>query len=853
MAIKSFSFKVDFITKNSLCMAHVKQNDNAIFNIYLTQQGQALDLTGQQIRLFVRKPDGKLVVQETGITVVDAKGGAIRINVQNSIFQAVGVAVCEIDLWGNDNKNASSGSFLINIDEQLGSNDVVKSYVDVNLFRQLTEYIDEANAEILKYKTLFEAFVKAGVSLQGLNDIKAYIDNNLAELKFETDEAVDLIPKVNKARTDAEAKRVEVVNATNSAEAKRVQVVDATSKAEAKRIEVVNVTATADNSKNTLIKATTNADNKKTELEGATASAEAKRKEVVSVTNTANTSKSQLEIATANADKKKDEVVSVTANAEKKRAEVVGTTNTANEIKKSLDGSIASGNSVKAGLDGSINTGNNLKAGLDASIKSGNDIKTALDSATSSANTKKVEVETATNNAEQKRIQVVAVTDSAEAKRKELDRLITQINAEGIMVKGNIPASRDCNDFKDFNRWIAWDTGAGDFKNTPEGTLAKGTARVFVITNRGYSPQRIQQEFINVYPQNRVTRFVRNYNEAGWGAWYKVYDEANKPTPSEIGAVNKAGDTITGYLKLNGFENSASYVRLAGGSGNWLGAGTGATDVYICNDKSQKYLQLKNDGRLCYADNEVYHQGRKPTPSEIGALGKTEKAVDSDKLHGMTTYDGKNGSGIPVVATDGVMEVGKFLDFHAGGTGDYDVRLEAKAGELNVWGNFSSNDLWARKYLHVADWYNPSSGNAQFWYKNENRTLYLENAQELMINNSRVHHDPQASPLWSGGWYVTDTQYVYPTKKLSQCNNGWVLVWSDFDPDTNKQNDTNWVCTYIHKNCWHSGETDVLIPINAFDAPIVKALQFQDHCFNGYGSNSTGEKADVILRFVYEW
>lgn len=324
MAVKNFSFKVDLITKNSLCRAHVKQNDNAIFNIYLTKQGQALDLTNQQVRLFVRKPDGKLVVQEEAIHVVDAKGGAIKVDVQNSIFQAVGVAVCEIDMWGNDGKNASSGSFLINIDEQLGSNDVVKSYVDVNLFRQLSEYIDEANAEILKYKTLFESFVKAGVSLQGINDIKAYIDNNLAELKFEADEAVDLIPKVNKARTDAESKRVEVINVTATAEAKMVEVVNTINSAEAKRKEVVDATATADASKNNLITTTTNADNKKKEVEVATASSEAKRKEIVTVTETANTSKGQLEAATANAEAKRSQVVAVTTSAEAKMKELQG-------------------------------------------------------------------------------------------------------------------------------------------------------------------------------------------------------------------------------------------------------------------------------------------------------------------------------------------------------------------------------------------------------------------------------------------------------------------------------------------------------------------------------------------------
>ena len=433
MAIKEYTFKVDFITKNSLCMADVNQEDNAIFNIYLTKKGEAVDLNNQQIRIFVRKPDGKLVVQENNIEVVDAKGGAIRVNANNSMFQAVGVAVGQVDLWGADGHNISSSPFLMEVGEHLGGNAVVESYVDVALFRQLTEYIAEANADILKYKTLFESFVKAGVSLEGLNDIKAYIDNNLAELKSETDEAVSLIPRVDKARTDAEAKRVEVVDTTAKAESKRVELVNTTNSAEAKRVELVNTTNTANASKTALEGATAKADTKKKEVESATANAEAKRKEVVAVTNTANTSKGQLETATANADKKKAEVVSVTADAEKKRAEVVGTTNTANETKKALDGAIASGNSVKAGLDGSISTGNTLKAGLDSDIKTGNSLKAGLESATSSANAKKGEVESATSKAESKRAEVVNATNTANESKKALDGAVASSN--GVIKK----------------------------------------------------------------------------------------------------------------------------------------------------------------------------------------------------------------------------------------------------------------------------------------------------------------------------------------------------------------------------------------------------------------------------------
>lgn len=125
---------------------------------------------------------------------------------------------------------------------------------------------------------------------------------------------------------------------------------------------------------------------------------------------------------------------------------------------------------------------------------------------------------------------------------EEAKKLLTEVgkyNLDNYMRKVDIPSDRDCNSFKEINVFCVFDTGSGDFKNTPEGTLPQGSCRVFLLINRGFTTTRFQQEFINLYPQDRVTRHVRNFNADGngnWGTWWKVYDEANKPTPNDIGA-----------------------------------------------------------------------------------------------------------------------------------------------------------------------------------------------------------------------------------------------------------------------------------------------------------------------------
>ncbi|EPB0824804.1 phage tail protein [Enterobacter hormaechei subsp. xiangfangensis] len=63
-----------------------------------------------------------------------------------------------------------------------------------------------------------------------------------------------------------------------------------------------------------------------------------------------------------------------------------------------------------------------------------------------------------------------------------------------------------------------------------------------------------------VYKHAGITQIYRIYNSSRsyirtlysgtWSAWVKQYDAANKPSPADINAVNKGGDTMTGGLKI---------------------------------------------------------------------------------------------------------------------------------------------------------------------------------------------------------------------------------------------------------------------------------------------------------------
>lgn len=606
-----------------------------------------------------------------------------------------------------------------------------------------------------------------------------------------------------------------------------------------------------------------------------------------------------------------------------------------------------------------------------------------------------------------------------------------------VLLKVNVPLDRDCNNFKQVNAFFSFDTGSGDFKNTPDGTLAQGSSRVFTIRNYGYSEGRFQQEFINLYPANKITRYIRNYiyESNSWSKWYKVYDEANKPTPKELGAYPTPKNAITdfnlalteGQYLISGelpnapitgvrygilviyvsdqdkHNNSSNWIwqeyydtngnkywrykvndkdwfpwrkdynsgakptptdigawdktakRLEGvdlntiteggiystvrnsvdrnapipadgrlivlswntghwasqmffadggsvftrtatnmeGTGwtNWaeiyskqnkptpadigalpttggelsghlimrpgqkfigahnygfscrtkegsddyviyidadnkvhigyagrpvkidsldivnknnkkiyhednkptpqeIGAiakegdgviegkltvdqlvnvnvvatlaslrddnmrallcGIGGTDVYFQNKKSNKFLQLRDDGVLAYSGSLIYHQNNKPTPSEIGAassghnhdsvyLKKGDTAANSNKLKEWDLAGASNDyAGIPFISHDGVMELGPILDFHLKGSKkDFDMRITTRDGSLEVDKALSAENLWARKYLRINDWYGGAE-DGRLWFKQENKKLYTENVTDFVVNDRSI-------------------------------------------------------------------------------------------------------------------
>ena len=119
--------------------------------------------------------------------------------------------------------------------------------------------------------------------------------------------------------------------------------------------------------------------------------------------------------------------------------------------------------------------------------------------------------------------------------------------------------------------------------------------------------------------------------------------------------------------------------------------------------------------------------------------------------------------------------------------------------------------------------------------------------------------------LWSGKLYPNANHTITPTKKLSECKNGWMLLWCDYDPDTGTANDADLATTMIPR-CRYDGEVwngkNFLCDVPRFygsatdtsaEKRITKTLAIYDNKIVGNVVNGQGDRNDVVLRAVYEF
>ena len=185
MAKKNLKVKVDTINGLYKPEGTIKQLDSVFFNIEVTEEGEKKDLTGQTIKLFARKSDGKMVEQSSGISITNAEQGELTIDLLNAAVQAPGYVYFELEI-SDSNGIISTADFVYRVIPKVGSDEAIESTNEVSTLKEIEVYVAQAKQEIKKFKNLQSEMLKTNETIN---------NNEKSRVKAETE------------RVQAEAKR----------------------------------------------------------------------------------------------------------------------------------------------------------------------------------------------------------------------------------------------------------------------------------------------------------------------------------------------------------------------------------------------------------------------------------------------------------------------------------------------------------------------------------------------------------------------------------------------------------------------------------------------------------------------
>lgn len=112
--------------------------------------------------------------------------------------------------------------------------------------------------------------------------------------------------------------------------------------------------------------------------------------------------------------------------------------------------------------------------------------------------------------------------------------------------------------------------------------------------------------------------------------------------------------------------------------------------------------------------------------------------------------------------------------------------------------------------------------------------------------------------LWTGADVMGAGATITPNKKLSECKNGWILVWSDYDETTGVANNSQVATVVVPKQIAPTNSFYCIIPsginANGTVTSCGKSLGISNTSITGYaGNNATTDGQDVCLKAVYEY
>lgn len=117
----------------------------------------------------------------------------------------------------------------------------------------------------------------------------------------------------------------------------------------------------------------------------------------------------------------------------------------------------------------------------------------------------------------------------------------------------------------------------------------------------------------------------------------------------------------------------------------------------------------------------------------------------------------------------------------------------------------------------------------------------------------------QETPLWEGAIYMTNSQTINPSKALSNCRSGWVLVFCKYQ--SGAAQDWGYTFHFVNKQSVRNGTkgttflmcNDFYDGINNFNDIRTKYLYIRNESISGHERNNRYGNEDFALRYIYEF
>lgn len=307
-----------------------------------------------------------------------------------------------------------------------------------------------------------------------------------------------------------------------------------------------------------------------------------------------------------------------------------------------------------------------------------------------------------------------------------------------------------------------------------------------------------------------------------------VYTFATSYTPAHIPAGNNGWLVV---LRWPTSDSNATVKQL------WFRHGSAGVNDF------ETYVRTKLGSNPFGSWSKFYTTSNPPTAAEVGAMAKSLQPTSD------------------VGSTEFTYTSGDLYDkIHSLGLGMHTIYCSTAVANIP-----STREAW-RIFVHKT---NKDSSHSISWVLafGSNGSVYSNYEYSATVFSGwKCIYEVEPGRLWSGAKLVKANETITPSKKLSECRTGWILLWSDYDPDTSSGVDGDFVTTFI-PNRNHSGGTwngsTFLVDIPRFigsntqdsstEKRIIKWINVYDDRIVGEAANEKADRNDVALRAIYEF